>query len=151
MIASLPPAPLANARRTRWARLISAIPAPAASDWQHFTISSDPSLRRRQGGLQAVPSCGRAPVEHASTCPRLHGLHGAALPRAVQHLQLRHDDLLDERVRLGGKHVAMRILLEDLDAGPVHQKGVVQDEEVVIKNAERVTLFASDNSMYRTV
>lgn len=44
----------------------------------------------------------------------------------------------------------MRILLEDLDAGPVHQKGVVQDEEVVIENAERVTLSARDNSMYHT-
>lgn len=41
----------------------------------------------------------------------------------------------------------MRILLKDLDAGSVHQKSVVQDEKVVIENAERVTLFAT--SMYR--
>lgn len=89
-----------------------------------------------------IPSYGRAPVEHAPLCPRLHGLHGAALPRAVQHLQLRHDNLLDKRVRLGGKHIAMRILLVDLDTGPVHQEGVVQDKKVIVENAERVTLQA---------
>lgn len=77
------------------------------------------------------------------SCRQLHGLHGAALPRAVQYLQLRHDDLLDKRIRLGGEHVAMRILLKDLDAGPMHQESVVQDEKVIIENAECVTLFAS--------
>jgi len=81
------------------------------------------------------------------SCRQLHGLHGTALPRTVQYLQLRHDDLLDKRVRLGGEHVAMRVLLEDLDARPVHQESIVQDKEVVIKNAECVTLraFVNDN------
>lgn len=38
----------------------------------------------------------------------------------------------------------MRIFLKDLDAGPVHQESVVEDEKIVIKNAERVSLFAND-------
>lgn len=78
------------------------------------------------------------------SCRQLHGLHGTAFSRAVQHLQLRHDDLFDKRVRLGGEHVTMRILFKDLDAGPVHQESVVEDEKVIIKNAKRVTLFAND-------
>jgi len=89
-----------------------------------------------------IPSYGRAPVKHASSCPRLHGLHGAALPRAIQHLQLRHDDFFDKRVRLGGEHIAMWIFFEDLDTGSVHQEGVIQDKKVIIENTERVTLEA---------
>lgn len=40
----------------------------------------------------------------------------------------------------------MRVLLEDLDARPMHQEGIVQDKEVVIKNAECVTLQAFVNN-----
>lgn len=45
----------------------------------------------------------------------------------------------------------MRILFKDLDAGPVYQESIVEDEKVVIKNAKRVTLFASDKYQYITV
>lgn len=45
----------------------------------------------------------------------------------------------------------MRILFKDLDAGPVHQESIVEDEKVVIKNAKRVTLFASDKHQYVAV
>lgn len=69
-------------------------------------------------------------------------LDGAALPRAVEHLQLRHDDLLDQDVGLGGQGVAVVVLLEDLDARPVDQEGVVEDEKVVVEHAERVALQA---------
>lgn len=35
----------------------------------------------------------------------------------------------------------MRILLEDLDAGPMHQESVVQNEKIIVKDAESVALF----------
>lgn len=108
----------------------------------------DVRRRGRQGGSRVVPSCRRALVEHTPSCP-LHGLHRAAFARAVQHFQLRYDDLLDERVRLGGEQVAMRVLLEDLDARPMHQKRIVQNDEVVVEDAERVTLWANDRKKRR--
>lgn len=59
--------------------------------------------RGRQGGPRVIPSYRRAPVEHTPSCPRLHGLHRTALACTVEHFQLWYDDLLDERVRLGGE------------------------------------------------
>lgn len=67
-------------------------------------------------------------------------LYGAALPRAVHDLQLRVDDLLDQLVRLGREHRPLRVLLEHLDAGLVHQEPVVQDVEIVVEDAKGVAL-----------
>lgn len=67
-------------------------------------------------------------------------LYGAALPRAVHDLQLRVDDFLDQLVRLGRQHGPLWVLLEHLDARLVHQKGVVQDVEIVVEDAEGVAL-----------
>lgn len=78
-------------------------------------------------------------MEHALR-PRRHGLHGAALSRPVEDLQLGDDDLLYQGVRLRREHLAVRVLLEDLDARTVHEESVVQDEEVVVEDAQRVTL-----------
>lgn len=98
---------------------------------------------RRQRRSQMIPSYRWTSIEHAPPpCPRLHGLHSTAFPRAVQYFQLRHDDFLDECVRLGSQHIAMRILLENFNARPVHQEGIVQNKKIIIKYAECVTLQA---------
>ena len=67
-------------------------------------------------------------------------LDGATLSRPIKHFQLRHDNLLDQDIRLGGEGVPIVVLLEDLDAGPVYQERVVHDQEVVVEHAERVAL-----------
>lgn len=67
-------------------------------------------------------------------------LYGTALPGAVHDLQLRVDDFLDELVRLGGQHRPLRVLLQHLDAGFVHQEPVIQYVEVVVENAQRIAL-----------
>lgn len=78
-------------------------------------------------------------MEHA-LCPFLHGLHGTAFPRSVENFQFRNDDLPYQSVRLRCQHLAVCILLEYLNARTMDQERVVQDEEVVVEDAQRVTL-----------
>lgn len=123
---------------------VDAIPEVSRDQEKLVTSPADFLLRfdcsGHRGWPQVLPIHQGTPVEHVSRSI-LHGLHSAAFPRSVKNLQLRHDYLLDQRVRLRGEHLSMGILLEDLDARPVDQKRVVQDKEIVVEDAERVTLY----------
>lgn len=72
-------------------------------------------------------------------------LHGASFFHAVQDLELGKYDFLDQIERLGRQHLSGRVLFQRLDARLVREESVVQDMELVVEYAQRVTLQQKQN------
>lgn len=66
---------------------------------------------------------------------------GTSLANAVKHAQLWKNFLLDENVGSGGELRTGSILLHRLNAGLMDEERIVQDLELVVQHAKRVTLF----------
>lgn len=78
-------------------------------------------------------------MEH-TLCSFHYGLHGTTFSYPIKDLQFWNDDLSYQCVRLNCQHFTVRVLLEDFNARPMDQECIVQDEKIIIENAQRVTL-----------
>lgn len=94
---------------------------------------------RCQKWFRVLPLDRKTPVEH--TLRSFHyGLHGTTFSYPIKNLQFWNDDLSYQCVRLNCQHFTVRVLLEDFNTRPMDQKCIVQDEKIIIENAQRVTL-----------
>lgn len=86
-----------------------------------------------------LPLDRNTPVEH-TLCSFHYGLHGTTFSYPIKDLQFWNDDLSYQCVCLNCQHFTVRVLLEDFNARPMDQECIVQDEKIIIENAQRVTL-----------
>lgn len=102
------------------------------------SIGHSPACRYRQGFASLKQS--QFWHFHLQNAGERLSLKGTSFSQAVQNLEFRQHDLLEQHVRFCRQLVTVDVLLEDFYTGPVHHECVVQNEKVIVQDAQRVAL-----------